>query len=60
MTNIYAVVRKDGQIKQWADIDQKGINVAVTLGSYIEPFMKSYLKNAKVVSVAPPATREQS
>ena len=58
-TGIYAVVRKGGKIASWADIDKPGINVAVTLGSYIEPFMKSYLKNAKVVSVAPPATREQ-
>lgn len=58
-TGIYAVVRKGGKIVNWADIDQPGISVAVTLGSYIEPFMKAYLKNAKVVSVAPPATREQ-
>ncbi len=34
------------------------IKAAVSLGSYIEPFMKSYLKNAEVVSVAPPNTRE--
>lgn len=52
-------IRKGGKITSWADIDKPDINVAVTLGSYIEPFMKSYLKNAKVVSVAPPATREQ-
>lgn len=58
-TGIYAVVRKGGKVAAWADIDKPGNNVAVTLGSYIEPFMKSYLKNAKVVSVAPPATREQ-
>ncbi len=58
-TGIYAVVRKGGSINSWADIDKPGHTVAVTLGSYIEPFMKDYLKNAKVVSVAPPATREQ-
>src|SRR5690348_1936260 len=58
ITNVYAVVRKDGKIKKWEDIDQKGIKVAVSLGSYIEPFMKSYLKNAEVVSIAPPNTRE--
>ena len=52
------MVRKDGKIKKWEDIDQKGIKVAVSLGSYIEPFMKSYLKNAEVMSVAPPNTRE--
>lgn len=58
-TGIYAVARKGGKITSWADIDKPGNSVAVTLGSYIEPFMKTYLKNAKVVSVAPPATREQ-
>lgn len=58
ITNVYAVTRKDGAIKTWADVDKKGIRAAVSLGSYIEPFMKSYLKNAEVVSVAPPNTRE--
>ena len=58
VTNVYAVTRKDGTIKTWADVDKKGIKAAVSLGSYIEPFMKSYLKNAEVVSVAPPNTRE--
>ena len=58
ITNIYAVTRKDGPIKSWADVDKKGVKAAVTLGSYIEPFMKSYLKNAELISVAPPNTRE--
>jgi ABC-type amino acid transport substrate-binding protein len=58
ITNIYAVTRKGGAIKSWADVDKKGVKAAVSLGSYIEPFMKSYLKNAEVVSVAPPNTRE--
>ena len=58
ITNIYAVTRKDGKIRAWEDIDQKGNKAAVTLGSYIEGFMKGYLKNAEVVSVAPPNTRE--
>jgi ABC-type amino acid transport substrate-binding protein len=52
------VVRKDGDIKTWADIDKPNHNVAVSLGSYIEPFMRSYLKLAKIVAIAPPATRE--
>src|SRR5712692_592771 len=58
ITNIYGVTRKGGPIKSWADVDKKGVRAAVTLGSYIEPFMKSYLKNAELVSVAPPNTRE--
>jgi cyclohexadienyl dehydratase len=58
ITNVYGVTRKGGSIKSWADVDKKGVKAAVTLGSYIEPFMKSYLKNAELISVAPPATRE--
>lgn len=58
VTDAFAVVRKDGPIKTWDDIDKKGVKVAVSLGSYIEPFMKDYLKNAELVSIAPPNTRE--
>ena len=58
LTSIYGVRRKGGKVSAWEDIDKEGIAVAVTLGSYIEPFMKDYLKVAKVVVVAPPATRE--
>lgn len=58
VTNIYAVTRTGGKINKWEDIDKKGMNVAVSLGSYIETFMKTYLKNATLVSVAPPNTRE--
>src|SRR5258708_30343219 len=42
-TGIYAVVRKGGSIKTSDAIDKHGLSVAVTLGSYIEPFMQSYL-----------------
>jgi cyclohexadienyl dehydratase len=58
VTNIYGVTRKDSSIKSWADVDKPGVKAAVSLGSFIEPFMKSYLKNAEVVSVAPPDSRE--
>ncbi|MCK6451882.1 MAG: ABC transporter substrate-binding protein [Alphaproteobacteria bacterium] len=58
VTNIYGVTRKDSKIKKWEDIDKKGITAAVSLGSYIETFMKGYLKNATVVPIAPPNTRE--
>jgi cyclohexadienyl dehydratase len=58
VTNIYGVTRKDSSIKTWADVDKPGVKAAVSLGSFIEPFMKSYLKNAEVVSVAPPDSRE--
>src|ERR1700749_2028393 len=58
ITNIYAVTRKGGKIATWDDIDQKGIKGAVSLGTYIEVFMKAYLKNAELISIAPPNTRE--
>lgn len=58
LTSIYGVARKGGPVSDWADIDKPGIRVAVTLGSYIEPFMKGYLKNAELIAVAPPASRE--
>jgi ABC-type amino acid transport substrate-binding protein len=59
VTNIYGVLRKNNSnIKKWSDIDKKGVRVAVSLGSYVETFMKSYLKNATVLSIAPPNTRE--
>ena len=56
ITNVYAVMREAGPVKEWADIDKKGVNVVTTLGSYIEPFMRGYLKNATLTAVAPPAT----
>ena len=58
ITSIYAVTRAGGDITTWADIDQPGVRVAVSLGSYIEPFMRDYLQEAELVVVAPPATRE--
>ena len=58
LTSIFAVVRKDGPVQKWEDIDQEGIRVAVSLGSYIEPFMKDYLKKAEIIAIAPPSTRE--
>jgi len=58
LTSIYAVVRAGGELTTWDDIDKPGVTVAVTLGSYIEPFMRDYLKEAELMVVAPPATRE--
>jgi cyclohexadienyl dehydratase len=59
ITSIYGVTRKDHpKVKSWNDMDQDGIVVATQLGSYVDSFMKTYLKKAKVLSVQPPATRE--
>src|SRR4029079_6668123 len=47
ITNIYAVTRKDGKIKTWDDIDQKGVKAAASLGSYQEVFVHTYSKYAE-------------
>src|SRR5205085_7184682 len=45
VTNVYGVTRKGGKIQKWGDIDKPGIKAAVSLGSYIETFMKGYLRS---------------
>ena len=56
ITSIYAVTRPGDPIKQWSDIDKKGVVAATTLGSYVEPFLRGYLKNATINAVAPPSS----
>ena len=46
-------------MRNWADIDQDGVKVAVQAGTYMEPVMRQALKKATLVVVRPPATREQ-
>ena len=58
ITSIYAVTRSGSPVKQWSDIDKKGVTVAITLGSYVEPFMRGYLKNATIDAVAPPSSMQ--
>ena len=59
-SDIYAVSTKSNRVvRKWADIDQPGVMVAVQAGTFMEPVMGATLKNAKLVSVKPPATRER-
>lgn len=58
VASIHAVTKKDSKIKTWADLDTKGTKVAVLLGSYIETVIKQTFKNATVLSIQPPSTRE--
>ena len=59
-SDIYGVTtRMNRQVRQWSDIDQPGTVVAVQAGTFMEPVMTQALKQAKVVIVRPPATREQ-
>ncbi len=59
-SDIYGITtRSNRAIKAWADIDQPGVNVAVQAGTFMEPVMAAGLKQATLVVVRPPQTREQ-
>jgi len=59
-SDIYAIATKGNRaVRRWADIDQPGVVVAVQAGTFMEPVMAAELKQAKMVSVRPPATRER-
>ena len=58
-SDIYAITTKSNAVvKGWADIDQPGVQVAVQAGTFMEPVMAAELKQAQLVKVKPPATRE--
>jgi ABC-type amino acid transport substrate-binding protein len=59
-SDIYAVTTRASRVVQrWEDIDRPGVKVAVQAGTFMEPVMRAALKQATLVSVAPPATRER-
>jgi cyclohexadienyl dehydratase len=59
-SDVYGVTtRGNRSVRQWADIDQPGIKVAVQAGTFMEPVMVATLKQAQVVVIKPPLTREQ-
>ncbi len=59
-SDIYGVTtRANLSVRQWSDIDQPGVIVAVQAGTFMEPVMRDALKQARMVVVRPPATREQ-
>ncbi|MBU8540732.1 substrate-binding periplasmic protein [Falsiroseomonas tokyonensis] len=56
---VYAVTtRTNTRIQSWPDIDRAGNVVAVAAGTVMEPLMRETLRNAEVMVVAPPRTRE--
>jgi len=58
-SDVYAVTTKtQRRVKIWEDIDQAGVVVAVQIGTYMEPLMRRLLKQAQILIVAPPRTRE--
>jgi ABC-type amino acid transport substrate-binding protein len=59
-SDIYAVSTKSNRtVRQWSDIDKPGVLVGVLEGTFMEPVMKARLKQAQMVIVKPPATRER-
>lgn len=59
-SDIHAVTtRASRAIARWEDIDRPGVAVAVQAGTFMEPVMAAALRQATLVRVAPPATRER-
>lgn len=59
VSGVYAVAPKTSRrIRQWSDIDRPGVVVAVQLGTFMEPLMRSHLQQARLLVVEPPQTRE--
>lgn len=59
-SDIYGVTTKGNQVvTRWEDIDRPGVAVAVQAGTFMEPVMAAALKQARLVRVSPPATRER-
>lgn len=59
ISRVYAVTRRDGgTVNRWEDIDQPGNVVAVAAGTIMEPLMRQTLRQAELLVVPPPRTRE--
>ncbi|MCE2914313.1 MAG: ABC transporter substrate-binding protein [Rubrivivax sp.] len=59
-SDIYAITTKGNRVVQrWEDIDKPGVAVAVQAGTFMDPVMTASLKQARLVRVSPPATRER-
>jgi cyclohexadienyl dehydratase len=59
-SDVYGVTTKGNRVvTRWEDIDQPGVAVAVQAGTFMEPVMAAALKNATLVRVTAPATRER-
>lgn len=58
-SDVYAVAsRSNVNVQSWLDIDRPGRVVAVAAGTFHEPLMRERLHAARLLVVAPPATRE--
>ncbi len=58
-SDIYGITTRSSRlVKTWDDIDQPGVAVAVQAGTFMEPVMTERLKQARLVVIRPPKTRE--
>lgn len=59
-SDIYGITTKGNRVvRRWEDIDQPGVQVGVQAGTFMEPVMAGALKQARLVVVDPPTTRER-
>lgn len=59
-SDVYGVTTRSNRVvRDWADIDQPGVKVAVQAGTFMEPVMTASLKKAQLVVMRPPMSREQ-
>ncbi|MEK8050370.1 ABC transporter substrate-binding protein [Ideonella sp. DXS22W] len=59
-SDIYGITtRSNHVVRRWEDIDRPGVRVAVQAGTFMEPVMTEALKQAQMVIIRPPKTREQ-
>ncbi|WAC71730.1 ABC transporter substrate-binding protein [Roseateles sp. SL47] len=58
-SDIYGVTTRSSRVvRRWEDIDQPGVAVAVQAGTFMEPVMTERLKQARLIVIRPPKTRE--
>jgi cyclohexadienyl dehydratase len=59
-SDIYGVTTRGNRVvRTWEDIDKAGVQVGVQAGTFMEPVMAQSLKQAQMVVVKPPTTRER-
>lgn len=59
-SDVYAIAsRSSNAVRSWEDLDKPGRVIAVQAGTIMEPLMRQYLKQARLLAVQPPQTREQ-
>jgi ABC-type amino acid transport substrate-binding protein len=59
-SDVYAIAsRSSGAVRRWEDLDKPGRVIAVQAGTIMEPLMRQYLKQAQLLAVHAPQTREQ-